>query len=107
MFTAFHHFTSVQGKAIIHDAVRNRQGIGIFEFTSPTFFATLGMLLTPIGVWLFTPRIKGVRWPALVLTYLLPVIPLVTCIDGILSCLRSYTVADLRSLATSPDYEWE
>ena len=55
IFTAFHHFTPAQGKAIIDDAIKNGQGIGIFEFTSRTLPATLGMLLTPVGVWLFTP----------------------------------------------------
>ena len=106
IFTAFHHFTPAQGKTIIDDAVRNGQGIGVFEFTSRTFLQTLSMLLSPIGVWLFTPLTKKVRWPVLALTYLLPVIPLVTCIDGVLSCLRSYTENDLRALADSPDYQW-
>ena len=106
MFTAFHHFTPEQGKAMIDDAVRNGQGIGIFEFTSRTFAKTLGMLLTPIGVLLLVPRLKRVGWKVLALTYLLPLIPLVACIDGVLSCLRSYSAADLRQLAQSDDYEW-
>jgi hypothetical protein len=106
MFTAFHHFSPAQAKAIIDDAVRNGQGIGVFEFTSRTVLGTLGMLLTPLGVWLLTPLMKKVPWQALALTYLVPVIPLVTCIDGVLSCLRSYSDRDLRNLANSPDYEW-
>jgi hypothetical protein len=106
IFTAFHHFTPAEARAIIDDAVRNRQGIGVFEFTSRTLSGALGMLLTPLGVWLFTPLMKKLRWQVLTLTYLLPVIPLVTCIDGVLSCLRSYTDIDLRRLANSADYEW-
>ena len=33
MFTSFHHFKPEQAQAILADAVRNRCGIGIFEFT--------------------------------------------------------------------------
>jgi hypothetical protein len=106
IFTAFHHFTPTDAKAILKDAVRNGQGIGVFEFTSRTVSGTLGMLLTPLGVWLFTLRMQKVRWQVLALTYLLPVIPLVTCIDGILSCSRSYTAKDLMSLTGGLDYEW-
>jgi hypothetical protein len=106
IFSAFHHFSPAQAKAIIEDAVRNAEGIGVFEFTSRTVLRTLGMLLTPLGVWLLTPLMKKVPWQVLALTYLVPVIPLVACIDGVLSCLRSYSDRDLRSLADSPDYDW-
>ena len=33
-----------------------------------------------------------------VLTYVLPAIPLVVLFDGIVSCLRSYTLAELEAL---------
>lgn len=107
IFTAFHHFTPEQAGAIIADAVRNGEGIGVFEFTSRSTWHTLGMLLTPLGVLLLAPFGKQVRWQALVLTYLIPVIPLVTCIDGVLSCLRSYSSRELQELANFPEFRWE
>src|SRR3954449_9157473 len=55
---------------------------------------------------MFTLRMQKVRWQVLALTYPLPVIPLVTCIDGILFCFRSYTAKNLMSLAGGLDYEW-
>ena len=50
------------------------------------------------------------RWSRLLLTYLFPVIPTVAFIDGVVSCLRTYTPDELRELARSVDgatgYDW-
>ena len=43
-------------------------------------------------------------------TYLLPLVPLVTLFDGLVSCLRTYSVQDLRKLTAklgTKDYHWE
>ncbi len=45
-----------------------------------------------------------------IFTYLIPVIPLLAFWDGLVSQLRSYSMAELKDLAadfTAPDYEWE
>jgi hypothetical protein len=105
IFTAFHHFRPDQARAVIADAVAKRQPIGIFEFTSRTAKTSLAMLSSPLGVWLLTPR-RHTSWQVLVFTYMIPVIPVIVAIDGIVSCLRTYTVDELRSMATAPDYEW-
>jgi hypothetical protein len=46
----------------------------------------------------------------LLLTYLLPVIPIVITWDGVVSNLRTYSVEELRSLVADlddPGYAWE
>lgn len=106
IFTAFHHLTEGQARGVIDDAVRTRQGIAVLEFTRRRKRQMFEMLLTPFGLWLLTPRIPGVGLGALLLTYVLPLIPLVTCIDGVLSCLRSYTPAELQSLGNAAGYQW-
>jgi len=43
-------------------------------------------------------------------TYVIPVVPAVLLIDGLISCLRTYSLADLRAMAarvSNPDYEWQ
>lgn len=68
------------------------------------------MLLTPLVVLLVTPFLRPFRWSRLALTYLLPLIPLVVVFDGIVSCLRTYTVAELEELARSFEgsgYDWQ
>ena len=110
MFSAFHHFQPEQACAVLADAVRNRQGIAIFEATQRHPLALLFTLLAPLGVLVATPFIRPFRWSRLLWTYLLPLVPLVTLFDGLVSCLRTYSVQDLRKLAAklgTKDYHWE
>ena len=51
VFTAFHHFRPADARAILASAVRDRQGIAIFEATSRTPGALAMMLLVPLAVW--------------------------------------------------------
>lgn len=110
MFGSFHHFPPRQARQVLQNAVDCRQGIGIFEMTERHPVALLTMLTAPLFVLLLTPAIRPFRWSRLLLTYLLPVIPLVVLIDGLVSCLRTYSPAELAeltgSLAGAP-YDWE
>jgi hypothetical protein len=68
------------------------------------------MLTAPFFVLLHTPKIRPFRWSRLLLTYLLPVVPLLVMVDGIISCLRSYTTEELTAMTaslTGAPYEWE
>jgi hypothetical protein len=111
VFTGFHHFRPEQGAKILEDAVRKREGIGIFEFTSrrplPLLFT---LLMAPLGPLLLTPRLKPVRWSRVLLTYLVPVLPLCTLFDGTVSCLRTYSIRELQALIDAlpdNDYQWQ
>jgi hypothetical protein len=110
MFTAFHHFRPEQACAVLADAVRNRQGIGVFEATERGPLALLLTLLAPLVVLAVTPVIRPFRWSRLLWTYLLPLVPLVLLFDGLVSCLRTYSVQDLRDLIArlgTNDYHWD
>ena len=110
IFTAFHHFPPPVARRVLADAVARGQGIAVFESTARNVLCLLVMLLVPHVVWLVTPFIRPFRWSRLVLTYLLPVIPTVAFVDGVVSCLRTYTPDELRELAKSVDgasgYAW-
>lgn len=108
LFNAFHHFPPDRARGILEDAVRKRQGIAIFEFTQRRTAVILGMLLVPLIVLLVTPAIRPFRGSRLLWTYLLPAVPFVALFDGIVSCLRTYTPAELRDLTAGlDDYTWE
>ena len=110
MFTAFHHFTPSQGRAILKDAVQQRQGIGIFEATERSILALLLTLLAPVHLLALTPFVRPFRWSRLLWTYLLPVLPLIVLFDGLVSCLRTYSVQDLRDLIADlgkNEFHWE
>ncbi|HUF61191.1 MAG TPA: hypothetical protein VMN36_03880 [Verrucomicrobiales bacterium] len=110
MFTAFHHFRPEQARALLADAVQKRRGIAVFEATQRSGLALLLTLLVPFMVLIMTPFIRPFRWSRLALTYLIPVLPLVMLFDGLVSCLRTYSVQELRELTTrldSHDYRWD
>lgn len=108
LFTSFHHFAPASAARILRDAVAAGEGIGIFEVTERRFGALLAMLLVPLVILLGTPAIRPFRWSRLFWTYVLPAIPLVGLLDGTVSCLRSYTVAELGAMAAPlAGYAWE
>jgi hypothetical protein len=98
MFTAFHHFRPVQCRAILADAVNNRVGIGVFEFTERSLVGVLAVAFTPLAVLIAVPFLRPIRWQTFLLTYLLPVIPLGALFDGIVSCFRTYSPDELAAL---------
>ena len=110
IFTAFHHFPPPAARRVLANAVARGQGIAVFESTTRNTLCLLVMLLVPHVVWLVTPFIRPFRWSRLLLTYVLPVIPTVAFVDGVVSCLRTYTPDELRELAESVDgasgYMW-
>ncbi len=110
VFNAFHHFDPVLAQRVLADAVRARQPIAIFELVERSPAAFLGMLLAPILSLFLVPTLRPFRWAWLPLTYLLPVIPFLIAFDGIVSCLRIYSPAELRQLVESlgaTDYTWD
>lgn len=98
VFTALHHFPPPAAGAILADAVRRRSGIGVFEITERSLLSLVGMLFLPVFVLLATPFIRPFRWSRLVLTYLVPIVPLAVWFDSTVSCLRSYTPDELLAL---------
>ncbi len=108
IFSAFHHFRPEQARRVLADAVAAGAPIAVFEATKRDARTVLLTLLTPLLVVLMTPRIRPFRWSRLVFTYLLPLIPLTVLVDGIVSCLRTYTPDELRALAASvsSEYAW-
>jgi hypothetical protein len=110
IFSAFHHFRPEQACAVLADAVNKRQGIAVFEGTQHSVLALLLMLLVPLMVLLMTPFIRPFRWSRLFWTYLLPLLPLIALFDGLVSCLRTYSVEELCDLAArqdANDYHWD
>jgi hypothetical protein len=108
VFTAFHHFRPDEARAILADAVRNGQGIAVFEAARRAPWEILVVALTWLGVLLAAPFVRPWRWSRFFWTYLPPVLPLVGTFDGIVSCLRAYSPGELRELVRGLDgYDWE
>jgi hypothetical protein len=108
VFTAFHHFRPAEARAILADAVRQGQGIGVFEISRRAPLEMAVIALTWLAVLAFVPFIRPFRWSRLAWTYLPPVLPFVGLFDGVVSCLRTYNPAELRDMSRGLDsYDWQ
>ena len=110
MFSSFHHFDPGEARAILTDSFERRDGIAIFEASERCARSLCAVVFVPLLALLLTPGIRPFQWSRLLWTYFLPVIPFVLWIDGILSCLRSYSQADMAELIAGLDsesYRWQ
>jgi hypothetical protein len=108
LFTSFHHFRPGEARAILADAVRRGQGIGVFEISRRAPLEIAVIALTWLAVLALVPFIRPLRWSRLAWTYLAPVLPIVGVFDGVVSCLRTYSPTELRELLRGLDtYDWE
>jgi hypothetical protein len=108
LFTSFHHFRPEEARAILADAVKRRQGIAIFEAARRAPWEVAVVAFTWLGALLAAPFIRPWRWSRLFWSYLPPVLPLMGTFDGVVSCLRAYSPAELAELVRGLEtYEWE
>jgi hypothetical protein len=110
LFTSFHHFRPPQARAVLADAVKHRQGIGVFEVTDRRLLLLFLVLLSPGLMLCLTPFIRPFRWSRLLWTYVVPLAPAVLVFDGLVSLLRTYNPQQLRELIQgikADHYEWQ
>jgi hypothetical protein len=114
LFEGFHHFRPEEAQAILQDAVERGASIGVFEASLKPPLGPLILLSSPLmtllGYFLLTPFIKPRTLARFFWTYLIPVVPLVTCWDGVVSLLRVYSPQELKELTTPipcEGYAWE
>jgi hypothetical protein len=108
MFNAFHHFAPAEARAVLQDAVRSRQPICIFDIPERSVPMLFPFFVIPLYVWLATPFIQPFRLSRLLLTYVLPIVPLTCWWDGLVSAMRAYTREEMLWLARGlDDFQWD
>jgi hypothetical protein len=106
----FHHLNPAQARACLQDAVSQRRGVALVELAQRSPSSMLQIALGTLTQLAVTPFIKPFRWSRLVLTYVLPLVPICTLWDGMVSCLRVYDPLELERIVTAlgtSDYRWE
>jgi hypothetical protein len=114
LFEGFHHFKPEEAERILRHAMEKRAAIGVFEASLPRppigpLILLLSPLMTLLGYFFATPFIRPRRLSRFLWTYI-PIVPLATCWDGVVSLLRVYSVRDLEAMTAglvSPGYRWE
>jgi hypothetical protein len=114
IFEGFHHFKPAQARSILLDAYEHKAAIGIFEASLKPPLGSLLLLLAPLmtlaGYIIATPFIKPRTLARFFWTYFIPIVPLATCWDGVISLLRVYSPQELQELTAHihcEDYIWE
>ena len=110
-FLSFHHFKKVDARQILQNAVDSRSPIGIFEGQVRDVPHFIKNLFSPIAVLILTPFIRPFRWGRIFFTYVVPLVPLFTWWDGLVSVIRTYSEEELRELVDTLDdgqtFEWK
>lgn len=110
MFCSFHHLRPETAKEVLMDAFQRRQPICVFEATENSAVALLSAIGIPLFVFLATPFIRPLSLGQVVLTYIVPVLPLIILWDGVVSHLRTYSPEEMRELVedlSAADFEWD
>lgn len=110
LFSSFHHFDPASARAMLADAFTHREGIAVVEAARCTPLTLLAVNAVPLLSLREAARARPVRLRRLFWTFLVPVVPAVLWLDGLLSCLRSYSLADMAELTqglTADDYAWD
>jgi len=111
IFNGFHHFRPRDAQAILADTVRKRRAIAVVEGSDSRLLGIIFILLMPLMMLAMTPRIRPFRWSRLLLTYVLPAIPLLGLFDGIVSMLRIYNPRELREMVAgipgADSFDWD
>ena len=110
-FLSLHHFKPSEAKQILQNIIDNQKAIAIFEAQERSFKSILAMIFSPLSVLLITPFIRPFKIGRIIFTYLIPIVPLFVLWDGIVSCLRTYSIKEMtelvKDLNETETYDWK
>lgn len=111
MFLSFHHMTPALGERILRDAVEKKHGIGIFELQQRTLSTLFIMLLTAWALPILTLFRFKFDWKRVFFTLIVPIVPFILWLDGLVSALRTYSKEEMEELIARVDvnhgYSWQ
>ena len=110
-FLSLHHFQPMQAVQILDNAVKAGQPILLVEGQKRDLKHFIQFFFSPIGVFLLTPFIRPFKLLRILLTYILPVVPLFVWWDGLVSVLRTYSQQEMHDMTElvpeGATYTWE
>jgi hypothetical protein len=77
VFNAFQYLPPSIAEQLLASAVPGRRPIAVIEFLQRKSLARLGMIFTPIIILFAVPFLRPFRWPWLLRSSLIPLIPLI------------------------------
>lgn len=110
LFTSFHHLRDEVAFDVLKNAKESKTPIGIFEFTGRNLYTLLAVLPSFITSFLLVPFVIPWKFSRFFWTYFIPLIPLFTLSDIVLSCFRTRDIGELNNLVMplkGERYNWE
>ena len=106
----FHKLNADQAKNLLKTIASKGQPVVIVEGNNDSLWQVFGMtVIVPLTVLLTAPFVQPFRLERLLFTYLIPILPIVTLVDGFLALFKLYAPADLDELTAAiaqPGYIW-
>lgn len=108
---SFHQLRPKDAKNLLETIAENGHSIAVLEGNNDSLWQVVGMtIFVPLTVLLTAPFVKPFRFGRLIFTYLIPILPIITLIDGFLALFKLYAPIDLDELTSSisiKNYEWK
>ena len=110
MVNSFHQLSPKEAREVLQSVASRRQPIAVLEGNNDSLWQVVGMtIFVPLTVMLTAPFVRPFRISRLVFTYLIPILPIVTLVDGFLALFKLYAPKDLDELVQPikvTDYSW-
>lgn len=110
LVNSFHQLKPDQARNFLSSVAKRRQPVAVLEGNNDSLWQVFGMtVIVPLTVLLTAPFVKPFRLTRIIFTYLIPILPIVTLLDGFFALFMLYAPQDLDELTQSiesKDYQW-
>ncbi len=108
---SLHALPPEKARAYLRKIAESGNPVVAVEGNNDNWWQAVGMLIfVPLSVLLSAPFVRPFRFSRLLFSWLLPILPVVTSVDGALALFKLYNPSDLDELTAAidvPGYRWE
>ncbi len=111
MVNGFHQLSPDEALSLLKRIASRGESIAIVEGNNDSLRQIVGMtIIVPLTILLTAPFVKPFRLSRILFSWIIPVLPITTLIDGAIALMKLYAPADLDILTNQIDvdhYVWE
>jgi hypothetical protein len=108
---SFHQLKPEHARNYLQEIAKSRNAVVVVEGNNDSLWQVVGMtVFVPLAVILSAPFVRPFRLTRLLFTYLIPILPMVTMLDGFLALFKLYNPNDLNELVSEipeKNYTWK
>ncbi|MFZ1751411.1 MAG: hypothetical protein WAU01_14525 [Saprospiraceae bacterium] len=108
---SFHQLDEDRAKHFFSQIAESGNSVAVLEGNNDSLWQVVGMtIFVPLTVIISSPFVQPFRITRLIFTYLIPILPIVTMLDGFLALFKLYNPNDLNELVSNipvKSYVWK